>query len=94
MFELIALVATGTLTVGGFYQAREFVRRRLRYVTAIQKPTAPVIAGVGAAVVASPVLWVLPLVGAGTAVLFGVGVGAGVASGVRALRDGRALPPS
>lgn len=92
MFEIIGLAATGVITAGGYYQAREFVRRKLRFVSAVQSPTAPVMAGAAAAVVAAPVMWVLPLVGAGTALLFGVGVGAGVAAGAKRVRRGE-LPP-
>lgn len=86
MFELIGLVVTGAATAGGYYQAREFVRRKLRFVDAVQRGSAPVLAGVAATAVAVPVVAVLPLVGAGTAVLFGVGVGAGVAAGARHIR--------
>lgn len=86
MFELIGLLATGAASVGGFFQSRRFVQHRLRYVDAVQRSAAPWVAGGVAAAAAVPVVAVLPLVGAGTAVLFGVGVGAGVASGARALR--------
>jgi hypothetical protein len=81
---LIGAAALG----GGFVGARNFVRRRLRYVDAIQKPVAPLIAGVAAAVVALPVA-ALPLVTMWTAAAFGAGVAGGVASG---RRDPKALP--
>ena len=86
MLELIGLVATGAATAGGYIQSRGFVRRRLKYVDAVQRAGVPVIAGAAAAVAAAPVVAILPVVGAGTALLFGVGVGAGVAAGVRDLR--------
>lgn len=92
MFEIIGLAATGAITAGGYYQAREFVRRKLRYVSAVQSPTAPVMAGAAAAVVAAPVVWALPFVGGGTALLFGAGVWAGVSAGVKRIRRGE-LPP-
>jgi hypothetical protein len=67
---------------GGFIATRSFVRRRLRFVDAIHRPAAPLIAGLAAGAVALPVA-VLPLVTVGTAVAFGVGVAGGVASGRR-----------
>jgi len=67
---------------GGFVGARRLVRRRLRFVDAVQRPAAPLLAGLAAAAVALPVA-VLPLVTVGTAVAFGVGVAGGVASGRR-----------
>jgi hypothetical protein len=89
MLEIIGLAITGASTAAGFYQARAFVRRKLRFVSAAQGAGAPVIAGAAAAVAAVPVVALLPLVGAFTAVLFGVGVGAGVAAGARHIRQGR-----
>ena len=86
MFELIGLIATGVVSVGGYLQSRRFVRRRLTYVEAVRKPGAAVVAGVGAAVVAMPVVALLPLIGGGTALLFGAGVGAGVAAGAKDIR--------
>jgi hypothetical protein len=77
MFGL--LLAAGALGAG-FLFTRDFVRRRLRYVDAIQKPSVPVVAGVVATAVALPVA-ALPIITMGTALAFGVGVGAGVASG-------------
>ena len=40
-------------------------------------------AGVGATVLAAPLVAVLPIVGAGTAIAIGAGIGTGVALGVR-----------
>jgi len=85
MMQLIWLAVTVGAAAFGFFQARDFVRRRLTYVDAAQRPLAPVIAGVAAALIAAPVVWLLPI-GAMTAVLFGLGVGAGVAAGGRANR--------
>jgi hypothetical protein len=67
---------------GGFLGARRLVRRRLRFVDAVHRPAAPLVAGLAAAAVALPVA-ALPLVTVGTAVAFGVGVAGGVASGRR-----------
>ncbi len=82
---MLWLAVTAVALVGGFVVARNFVRRRLRYVDAVHKPSAPLIAGAAAAAVALPVA-ALPIVTIGTAVAFGVGVASGVASG-------RSAPP-
>jgi len=82
---MLWLAVTAAALVGGFWISRNFVRRRLRYVDAIQKPSAPLIAGVVAAAVVAPVA-ALPIITVGTAVAFGVGVASGVASG-------RSAPP-
>jgi len=86
VFELIGIAATVAATAFGYFQSRYFVRTKLRFVDAVQTGKAPVIAGVGAAIVAAPVVALLPLVGAGTAILFGLGVGSGVAAGARDIR--------
>jgi hypothetical protein len=68
--------------------ARKFVRNRLRYVDAVQKGSAPWIAG-GATLLAAGVLAaVLPLVGTGIAVTAALAVGTGVAAGARDIRQG------
>lgn len=91
MFEIIMLVAGGIATIAGYVNARQFVRRRLRFVDSVQKPIVPVVAGAAAALVAAPVVWLLPVLGTGTAIVFGIGVGVGVAHGAR---DVKRLPPA
>jgi hypothetical protein len=76
---LVGVAALG----GGFVWTREFVRRRLRFVDAVRRPAAPLVAGVAAAAVALPFA-ALPIITVGTAVALGVGVAGGVASGRRA----------
>lgn len=78
---MIGLGVATAATVYGYFQARIFTRKRLAFVDAAQSGAAPVLAGVGAAVLGGVVAAFLPFVGAGTAVLFGIGVGAGVAGG-------------
>lgn len=85
---MIGLAATAIATVAGYIKARQFVRDRLRYVDAAQSPMAPLIAGVGATVIAGVIVAFLPVVGVGTAVLFGAGVGTGVAAGARDIKRG------
>lgn len=83
IIELMTLAAAGAATIFGYSSARRFVRDRLRFVDAVQKPTTPLLAGAAAAAVAVPLVALLPLVGAGTAILFGAGVGTGVAHGAK-----------
>ena len=77
---LLWLGVTAAALIGGYVLSRNFVRRRLRYVDAIQKPSVPLIAGAVAAAVVLPIA-ALPIITVGTAVAFGVGVAGGVASG-------------
>jgi len=86
LFALITLLLAGTAAVLGFSFARNFVRRRLAYVEAAQAAGAPLLAGAAAAIVAMPVAWILPLVGGGTAAIFGAAVGIGVAAGAKDIR--------
>jgi hypothetical protein len=88
IIETVVLASALAASVGGHVASRRFVRERLRFVDAAQKRRAPWIAGFGAAVVAAPVVALLPFIGAGTALLFGLGVGSGVAIGARDIRRG------
>ena len=89
MIPLIILIAAGAGILIAHVKARQYTRSRLRFVEAVQTPVAPVIAGLAAATIAAPLVWLLPVVGAGTAVLFGVGIGTGVAMGAK---DVKRLP--
>jgi hypothetical protein len=84
--SITGLAATLAATLFGFWQARRFTVNRLQYVDAVQNGLAPVLAGIGAAIIAAPVVWFLPLVGTGTALLFGLSVALGVSSGARDIR--------
>jgi hypothetical protein len=86
MLFLLGIFITFFITLAGFVLSQRFVENRLRYVDAVQRPYAPLVAGVVAAVVALPIVGLLPLIGTGTAILFGVSVFAGVASGAREIR--------
>jgi hypothetical protein len=83
----IAFVAAGI----GYREARSFVRRKLRFVDAVQSPLAPIIAGVGAALLTG-IFAIMPLVGlfvgAGTALSVGAAVGMGVAAGAKDAKNG------
>lgn len=69
-------------------QSRDYVRRRLRYVDAVQKPIAPWIAGGATALLAAVLVAFLPILGVGTALSLGLAVGTGVAAGARDARNG------
>jgi CHASE2 domain-containing sensor protein len=83
MLELLIVVAAG---LAGYFLARNFVRRRLRFVDAVHSPFAPIIAGSVAALLAWPAT-LLPLVTLTTTLMFGIGTGLGTASGSRALKQ-------
>ena len=88
MLGLIGLALTAAAVILGYINSRRIVRTRLRYVDAVQRWTAPLVAGLGAALIATPLAWFLPLVGSGTALLFGIAVGTGVAHGARDVKRG------
>jgi hypothetical protein len=86
MMFLLGIFITFFITLAGFVVSQRFVENRLRYVDAVHRPYAPLVAGGVAALIALPIVGLLPLVGVGTAILFGVSVFAGVASGAREIR--------
>jgi len=86
MFFLLGIFITFFITLAGFVLSQRFVENRLRYVDAVQRPYAPLVAGAVAAAIALPIVAVVPLIGVGTAILFGVSVFTGVASGAREIR--------
>jgi len=86
MLEIISYAATGAIAVGGYVKTRNFVRDRLRFVDAMHRPAAPWVVGVAVALVALPVVAVVPFIGGGTALLLGVGVGVGVRRGSKEVR--------
>jgi hypothetical protein len=83
---LIGMAAAAGAAGFGYFQSKSFVARRLRYVDAAQSPAAPLVAGVAATAIAAPVVWVLPIVGAGTAIVFGIATGFGTRAGVKRIR--------
>lgn len=83
MLELISLAAAAGAGIAGYVTSKDFTLRKLRFVDAAHRPAAPLIAGGAAALLAAPVVWILPLVGAGTAIVLGAGVALGVKSAQR-----------
>ncbi len=88
MFGMLALVIALGASWFGYGTARRFVRDRLRYVESALSPGAAVIAGIGAAIILSPLAWLLPLVTGGTAIAFGLGVGLGARAGASDVKRG------
>ncbi|MFO8175142.1 MAG: hypothetical protein R6T96_12715 [Longimicrobiales bacterium] len=88
MLELLGIGAAGAAGVYGHLKSRKFVRRRLRFTSMVERPGLGIMAGVAAAVLAAPLVAILPILGTGTALLFGAGVGTGVSMGAREARDG------
>jgi hypothetical protein len=88
MFELIPIAVAGAATLYGHVKSRRFVRRRLRYTSWVEKPGLGIAAGVAAAVLAAPVVGILPFLGGGSALIFGAGVGTGVAMGAKDAKEG------
>ena len=82
---LITLLGTIVLGVGGYVLAKDFVRKKLRFVDAVRSPLAPILVGIGAFLLLWPLSW-LPIISATPAVVFAFGCAFGTASGVKALR--------
>lgn len=85
---MIELIVAGVAGVAGHLKSRDFVHRRLRYTSLVEKPGIGIAAGVATAVVAAPVVALIPFIGAGTAIVLGAGVGTGVAIGAARARRG------
>jgi len=83
---MIGLAITLAVALIGYWQSKQFVQSKLRFVDAVHKASAPVLAGIAAAAVALPVVWFLPIVGTGTAIAFGASVAFGVTAGARDIR--------
>jgi hypothetical protein len=82
MLQVLLTIAAG---LTGYLMARNFVRNRLRFVDAVHRAWAPLVAGTLAFALAWP-LALLPLVSIAPAVMFGIGTGLGTASGARMIR--------
>jgi hypothetical protein len=86
MLTLLWLSLNFIIAVAAFVVSQRFVEKRLRFVDAVQRPYAPFVAGAGAALIALPVVALLPVVSTFTALLVGAGVFAGVSTGAREIR--------
>jgi hypothetical protein len=78
MLEIFFLATTAGAGIAGYVASKDFTQRKLRFVDAVHRPGAALIAGGVAALVAAPIVAVLPIVTGVTAVALGVGVALGV----------------
>jgi hypothetical protein len=86
MIEFAFLAAAGAGMGISYVRIRDFVRDRLRFVDTAQRRSSPWVAGVGAVLIASPVVAFLPILGGGTAIVFGIVVGTAVKSGQKQVK--------
>jgi len=84
--SIIALAIAAGAGVFGYAFAKTFTVNKLRFVDAVHKAIFPVAVGLAAFLIATPVTWILPIVGGGTALIFGLGSALGVAAGARDIR--------
>jgi hypothetical protein len=82
---MLQLLLTLTAGMAGYLMARSFVRNRLRFVDAIHRPWAPLVAGILAFLIAWP-LALLPLLSVVPAIVFGIGTAFGTAKGAKMVR--------
>jgi hypothetical protein len=85
---MIAFIIATIAAIFGYSAAKKFVRDRLRFVDGAHKPTTPIIAGIGAYIIAMIVVGLLPIVGIGTAITFALSVAFGAAAGSREVKSG------
>ncbi len=85
---IIESMIAGALGVASHFKSKDFVRRRLRFTSVVEKPGIGIFTGAAATIAAAPVVAILPVVGPLTAVAFGAAVGTGVALGARQARQG------
>ena len=89
MLEMIGLGVAGAAGVFGHVKSKNWVSRKLRYTSIVERPAAALgVASGGATAVAVGALGVLPFVAVPVlpAVIVGLGVGTGVAVGVKKAR--------
>lgn len=91
MFGVLSLVITVVAMGGGYLMTRDFVRRRLRFVDAVQAPWWPFAVAAIVAVVVWP-LALLPLVTKATAALTAIAAGFGASSGAKDVKRMDLLP--
>ena len=88
MLSLLLIALTFAAVLAAYAGSRRFVRERLRFVDAVQRRSAPLVAGAGALAAAALLALLLPFVGIGTAVSIGAAVAMGVAAGAKDIRRG------
>lgn len=91
MIAFIGFLAAWAAAIAGYRKARGFVRDRLRYVEGVHRAFVPLKVGLLAGLALAPITWVLPAVTTAAAILFGTGVGFGVAAGRKDIKERRYL---
>jgi drug/metabolite transporter (DMT)-like permease len=91
MLGVLSLVITVVAMGGGYLMTRDFVRRRLRFVDAVQAPWWPFAVAAIVAVVAWPFA-LFPLVTKTTAALTAIAAGFGASSGAKDVKRMDLLP--
>lgn len=87
MLELLTLGAAGAAGLFGHVKSKDFINRKLRYTSIVEKPAV----GLGVAAGAATAIAVAALPGVftlGPGLLVGAGVGTGVAAGIKKARRG------
>ena len=88
ILTIISFAVTFVLVGLAFRGARNFVRRKLRFVDAVQSPLAAIGAGIGTALVVGLFAPLLPFVSIYTALSIGLAVGMGVSTGAKDAKNG------
>ncbi len=84
---IIEMAVGGAAALFGHVKSKDFVRRRLRYTSVVEKPSVGM--GVAAGAVTAAGVAALPFVGMlPIGLLVGAGVGTGVAAGIKHARKG------
>ena len=75
----------------GYFKSRRFVRERLRFIDAVQRPATPIAAGLASGLATGVLVAIVPFIGGlAIPVLTGIGIGVGVSHGAK---DSKRLPP-
>jgi len=82
---LIGLGIAGVAGVFGHLKSRDYVRRRLRFTSVIDKPGVGFAAGAVTAIAVAA----LPVVGIPTGLIIGAGIGTGVSMGAKDAKGNR-----
>ncbi len=88
IFGTLAFLIAAVASIFGYSATKKFVRDRLRFVEGAHRITTPIIAGIGAYLIALIAVGLLPIVGLGTAIAFGLSVALGAAAGSREVKSG------
>lgn len=86
MLELLTLGAAGAAGLFGHVKSKDFINRKLRYTSIVEKPAVGL--GVAAGAATAIAVAALPVFTLGPGLLVGAGIGTGVAAGIKKARRG------